>query len=296
MERNARTILVTGATSGIGYATSRRLAAAGHRVRIVGRDPDRGERAARTLTAETGGQVEFLGADLSSRDAVRDLAAQVRERDEPLDVLLNNVGGLYADRWVTVDGVEATLAMNHLNPLLLTHLLLDELRAAAPSRVVFVNSGAHRWAKLRDDDPQAERFYRGLDTYGTAKLRSLLAAMALARRLDGSGVTVTIADPGGALTDMTSAMEPRMAPPWMRPIWPLFRWFQSRQSIEGATRSSVALAGDPRFDGVTGAYVSPKGTVGRAVRSAEDHALTDRIYLDAVRELGLDPVGAAAAA
>ncbi len=150
-----RTVLVTGATGGIGLATAAGLAGLGARVGIVGRDPARSEAAARELRA-SGGQVDVFVADVSSQDEVRRLANEVLAAYPRLDVLVNNVGGFGATRHTTVDGLERTFAVNHLAPFLLTTLLLDRLRASTPARVVTVSSGAQAMGRIDFDDLQGD--------------------------------------------------------------------------------------------------------------------------------------------
>ena len=197
------TVVLTGATAGIGRASAERLAARGARLVLVGRDPARGARAVREITAATGNPaVEFLAADLSSQAAVRAAADELGRRPAGIDVLVNNVGGLYADRWLTADGREASLAMNFLNPLLLTSLLRPALRghALGRPRAVFVSSSVIRMVRPTLDDPDAARWYRGLDVYGRTKLLGALAAVELGRR--APELDVVVVDPGSAATDM----------------------------------------------------------------------------------------------
>ncbi len=151
--------MVTGGTAGIGRAVSEGLAADGFNVIIVGHNPGRGERVARDIQDRTNrGHVEFEAADLSSLADARALGERLVRQHGRLDVVVHNFGGMYADRRVTGEGHEATLATNVLVPLRLTLELVPALRAAAPSRVVFVNSDAHKFAKPDLDDLEAERF------------------------------------------------------------------------------------------------------------------------------------------
>ena len=140
-----------------------------------------------------------MTADLASRADVRSLAERFAARHGRLDLLVNNAAGLYGERVETADGVEATLALTHLSPALLTHLLLPLLRESAPARIVNVSAGAHRWARVRWDDLQSERGYRGMDVYARAKLLNLMWTGELARRVRGTGITVVSADPGSGV-------------------------------------------------------------------------------------------------
>ena len=140
-----KSVLVTGGTGGIGKATATGLAALGARVGITGRDPARTEAAAAGIRATPGSPaVDGFAADMSVQAGVRRLAAQVLDTYPRLDVLVNNVGGFWAHRHVTADGLEHTFALNHLVPFLLTSLLLDRLTASAPARIVTVSSGARQ--------------------------------------------------------------------------------------------------------------------------------------------------------
>jgi retinol dehydrogenase-12 len=188
--------LVTGATSGIGLVTARELARQGARVVLVGRDPSRCESAVKHIEEQTGRQTETLLADLSSQRQIRELARQYRERHGRLDVLVNNAGGLWIERRLTEDGLEMTFAVNHLAYFLLTHLLLDTLKASAPARVVNVASAAHLRATLDFENLQSERSYRGWRAYCRSKLANILFTNELARRLRGTGVTANSLHPG----------------------------------------------------------------------------------------------------
>ena len=199
---------MTGATSGLGLATARRLAALGATVVLHGRDPARCEAAAAAL-ARDGAAVDWLVADLGDQRQVRALATAAQERHARLDVLVNNAGATFPRRALTPEGVERTLAVNHLAPFLLTTLLLDLLRASAPARVVNVASVAHEHGRLDLDDLAMERGYRPFAAYSRSKLANVLFTRELARRLEGTGVTVNAVHPGlvrTALMDRSGAV------------------------------------------------------------------------------------------
>jgi NAD(P)-dependent dehydrogenase (short-subunit alcohol dehydrogenase family) len=165
-----KTVLITGGTSGIGKATAIGLAELGARVAITGRDPERAEAAAVEIRGATGNPaVDVFGADLSSQAEVRRLAAEILDAYPRLDVLVNNVGGFWATRHVTADGLERTFALNHLAAFLLTDLLLDRLKASAPARVVTVSSGAQSLGTIDFEDLLGERKYSGQTAYNQSK-------------------------------------------------------------------------------------------------------------------------------
>src|SRR5213592_1578350 len=196
-----KSVLVTGGTGGIGKATAIGLAALGARVGITGRDQASTEAAAAGIGAAPGSPaVDAFAADMSAQAGVRRLAAQVLDTYPRLDVLVNNVGGFWAHRHLTADGLEHTFALNHLAPFLLTSLLLDRLTASAPARIVTVSSGAHASGRIDFDDLQGERDYSGQRAYSQSKLANVMFTYELARRLEGTRVTATVLHPGVART------------------------------------------------------------------------------------------------
>lgn len=198
---SGKVCLVTGATSGIGEATALALAREGATLVGVGRNPARCAASAARIARRSGSaSVEYLCADLSSQRELRALARQFGERHQRLDLLVNNAGARYASRMLSADGVEMTLALNHLGYFLLTLLLLEPLHRAQ-GRIVNVSSAAHRGCPGFDfDDPQGEREYCGRRAYAQSKLANLLFTYELDRRLEGGGVTVNAAAPGNVLT------------------------------------------------------------------------------------------------
>ena len=179
--------LVTGATDGIGRVTAEALSKRGHDVVIVGRNAEKTERVAAEISRTTGNGVKGIVADLSVQAQVRNAAAQFRTRYDRLDILVNNAGAMFTKREETVDGIEMTWALNHLNYFLLTHQLLDMLIASGnhetPSRIVNVSSMVHRNAQIDFDDIHATKRYRGMNVYAQSKLANVLFTYELARWL-----------------------------------------------------------------------------------------------------------------
>src|SRR5574341_254406 len=182
--------LVTGATSGIGAVTARALAERGATVVVLGRSRNKAAATTGAIQAQTGNpDVDFLLADLASQEEVHGLAQAFRRHYPRLDVLVNNAGAFFMLRQESADGIELTLALNHLAYFLLTHLLLDVLQASAPVRIVNVSSYGHARARINFDDLQARQRYNGMAVYRQSKLANVLFTYELARRLAGTGVT-----------------------------------------------------------------------------------------------------------
>ncbi len=254
-----RTVLITGGTGGIGKQTAIALARMGAQVVVTGRDSARGEAGVLDIQRASGNyDVELLLADLSTQAGVRSLADQFKRRYPRLDVLINNAGLLEQERRITVDGLEADFAVNVIAPFLLTHLLLDVLKASAPARVVNVSGGMSIWGKIDPDNLQAEKSFRGLETYSQTKTVMMALAYEFARRLEGSGVTFNVGFPGAASTAMTQALSPSALPPVMRLTWPVLKSMYMRddggKSAAKAAQSSVYLAASPDVEGITGQY------------------------------------------
>ena len=244
--------LVTGGTAGIGLVTARALAEKGAAVTIVGRNPQRGEQAARAIRANVpGAEVRFERADLSLLDESRRLARIVAESSDRLDVLVNNAGAIFSRRRVTVDGLEATFALNHMSYFLLTNLLLNRLRAAEAGRIIVVASIAHRRAVLDFDDLQCERRYSVRTAYSRSKLANVMFAYALARRLEGGPVTVNALHPGLVASRFGSNNG------WLfRNGLKLAFRISGAISVEEGAELNIRLASDPALAGVSGRYFS----------------------------------------
>jgi NAD(P)-dependent dehydrogenase (short-subunit alcohol dehydrogenase family) len=265
-----RTVLVTGGTGGIGGATATGLAALGARVGVVGRDRGRAEAAAGRIRA-AGGRADAFAADLSAQREVRRLADEVLAAYPRLDVLVNNVGGYWAHRHTTEDGLERTFAVNHLAPFLLTNLLLDRLRGSAPARVVTVSSGAQAMGRIDFDDLQGERGYRGQRAYNQSKLANVMFTYELARRLEGTGVTATVLHPGVVRTAFGREDSGR----WMGLMLPVVRPFM--KSPEEGARTSVHLASSPAVEGVSGQYFVNERPA-RSSRASYDETAAARLW------------------
>jgi len=277
-----KTVLVTGATSGIGLEASVALARQGARVIMVGRNQAKTEAARADVASRSGSkEVSYLLADFASQASVRALADAVRSRADRLDVLVNNAGGVNKARTVTADGIETTFAVNHLGYFLLTNLLLDLVVKSAPARVVTVASVGHRRGTLDFDDLGFERGgYSIMRAYSRSKLANILFANELARRRAGSGVTSNSLHPGSVDTNIWSG-----APLWAKPIIQvLLRPFFI--SAEKGGERIVQLAASPELEGVTGKYFED-GKVVDPAPLARDASLATRLWDVSARMVGL---------
>ena len=266
-----RTVLVTGATSGIGRATALGLATMGAQVAITGRDRGRTHDAARELRAAGGMKVEVFVTDLSCQAQVRRLASEVLEHLPRIDVLVNNAGGYWDTRHVTADGLERTFAVNHLAPFLLTNLLLDRLERSAPARVVTVSSNAHATGRIDFDDLQGEVSYSGGRAYSQSKLANVLFTYQLAKRMRGSAVTANALHPGVVRTSF-GAEDParihRLLVPLLRPVM--------KSPAQGAA-ASIHLASTPELEEVSGCYFANRRPTRSSPRSY-DQAVAARLW------------------
>ena len=276
------TIVVTGATDGIGLATARSLAALGHRVLIHGRNATKGQDAAEAVraTAAGDGEVRFLQADFASLTQVRRLAAELDSLPR-LDVLINNAGCINLSRKVTADGFETTFAVNHLAPFLLTNLLLSKIRASAPARIVTVASSAHRAQYMDFDDLMSTQNYRMMRTYGRSKLANILFTRALAKRLAGSGVTANALHPGMVATHLGQDN-------WLaRVLGRAFLAVAGVPATEGA-KTSVYLATSAEAEGRSGGYYAKcRPAPLAAALGALDDATAERLWAVSEELVGL---------
>jgi NAD(P)-dependent dehydrogenase (short-subunit alcohol dehydrogenase family) len=263
-------VLITGGTSGIGKAAATALAAVGVEVVVTGRNRVRGKAAVGEIRRASGSEkVSLMLADLAVQEEVRKLAQGFQERHDRLDVLVNNAGLIQSGRTETPEGIELTLAVNHLAPFLLTNLLLELLKRNAPSRVITVSSEARRHAEIDFDDLHSERRYRAFPVYGMTKLANILFTYELAERLRGTGVVANCVHPGGVNTNFGN---------YNRSLGILlFRAFKPfmRTPQQGAD-TVIYLASSPEAGGMSGKYLMDRKEVSPA--QPRDKALQKRLW------------------
>jgi NAD(P)-dependent dehydrogenase (short-subunit alcohol dehydrogenase family) len=196
-----KTVVITGATSGIGQVAAEQLAAMGARLVLVARDKTRGEAAlARLRNLKPGVAHSIHFADLSRLAEMKRVAAEIAAAEPRIDVLINNAGALFATRHVTEDGMVLTFALNHMSYFVLTQGLRERLLASSPARIVNTSSDAHKGKQIDFSDLQSANNYKGFKVYGRSKLCNILYTSELARRLAGTGVTTNCLHPGFVAT------------------------------------------------------------------------------------------------
>ncbi len=273
-----KTCILTGANTGIGKATALGLAKMGATVVMVCRSLERGEAAMAEIKRGSGNDsVSLLLADLSSRAAIHRLAADFKAKYPNLHVLINNAGIIPKKRTVAEDGLETQFAVNHVAYFLLTNLLLDQLKASAPSRIINVSSQVHNGASIDFDDLQSERSYSPTRVYGWTKLANVLFTYELAHRLEGTRVTVNCLHPGTVATNILADYMPGG-----------FRFMAKMigvSSEEGA-QTSLFLATSPGVVGVSGKYFVNQGAV-HSSKASYDKTAARRLWQVSAELTGL---------
>lgn len=242
--------IVTGANSGIGKATAMGLANLGATVVMVCRDQSRGEAAQNEIKAQSGSDaVDLMLADLASQASVCELAKNIQQQYQHIDVLINNAGVVNLRRQETTEGFESVFAVNYLAPFLLTNLLLEKIKASAPARIINVSSDSHESGYINLLDLQSKQQYRFMRSYGQSKLALVLFTYELARRLQGTGVTANCLHPGFVATNIGQNGAGKVG----RSI---AKFIFSRLGIspEEGAKTSIYLASSPEIEGVTGKY------------------------------------------
>jgi NAD(P)-dependent dehydrogenase (short-subunit alcohol dehydrogenase family) len=267
-----KTVVITGGNAGIGKEAAVGLAEMGARVVITARDAGRGEAALAEIKERSGSDnVEVMPLDLANTKSIRAFASDAQQRLERIDVLVNNAGLVLGSRSETDDGFETTFGVNHLGHFLLTDLLLERLQASAPSRIVVVASHAHKQARhgLNFDDLQSKRRYRPFRTYSQTKLANILFTRELARRLEGTNVTVNALHPGFVASrfgkDGDIGWIGRVGMPLARPF---------AISPEKGARTTIYLASSPDVEGLTGHYFFKCAPVTPSKAALDDTAAT----------------------
>jgi NAD(P)-dependent dehydrogenase (short-subunit alcohol dehydrogenase family) len=264
--------LVTGATSGIGLTTALGLVQRGATVVLVGRNRTRGAAALDRIRNEVGSaDVRYFPADLSLQTEVHRLARDLQARYPRLDVLINNVGAFFHRRQESAEGIEMTWALNVLSPFLLTRLLVDSLTASSPARVVYVSSFVQKWGHIHFDDLQGKTKYNRVRAYSQSKLALVLLSCAFSRRLEGTGVTVNVLDPGLVATNIISRNGDRP--------WNLFQFLVNLVALSPAQGAEpcLYLASSPDVAAVTGQYFTRGSPVSSSAEVC-DPVIAERLW------------------
>jgi NAD(P)-dependent dehydrogenase (short-subunit alcohol dehydrogenase family) len=274
MLMNGKICLVTGASSGIGKATALGLAKMGATVVMVCRDAARGQAALAEIRQKSGNNsIDLLVADLSSQAEIHRLASEYRSKYQHLHVLVNNAGVYYTKRHITVDGLEAMFVVNYIARFLLTNLLLDIIKSSAPARIINVAGAYHDKGKINFDDLQGERDFDGQRANHQSKLADVLFTYELARRLEGTGVTVNCLHSGMVATDLID--KDKDFPRFYKYLYKLSRPLM-KSPAKGA-ETSIYLASSPEVEGVTGQYFINK-KIAESSTDSHDPQLAQRLW------------------
>jgi NAD(P)-dependent dehydrogenase (short-subunit alcohol dehydrogenase family) len=277
-----KVVVITGATSGIGLATAKKLAQHGARLVLISRNSDKGEKVVHDLREVTGNNsIEFMQSDLSSQDSIRKVAKSFRKKYDRLDILINNAGAAFSEYELSDDGLEMTFALNHLGYFLLTNLLLDLLVKSAPSRIINISSGIHSRAKVDFDNLNFEQGFTTMKAYGSSKLENLYFTYELAKRLKGTGVTVNAVHPG--IVNSNFGKDGRSIS---------FAIFNHMQKYIGKTpdqgaKTAIYLALSDEVEGVSGEYFANE-KLSRSSKLSHDPAIAKQLWEISERLVKLD--------
>jgi NAD(P)-dependent dehydrogenase (short-subunit alcohol dehydrogenase family) len=282
-----KTIIVTGATSGIGIVTARELARQEATVILAARNETKAKKNVATIREATNhDRVHYLLVDFSSQASIRQMAAEFLNQFNRLDILINNHGTVNILREETVDGLEETFAVNHLGYFLLTNLLLDRLKEGAtpedPGRIINVSSSAHWGSKIEFDNLQLKRGYSWSKAYGRSKLANILFTVELARRLEGSHVTANALHPGWVATSIGADAIPI---PFLGRIGKFFINLTATSPEQGA-QTSIYLASSPEVIKTTGEYFI-QSKPARCSAAAKEQEVAHRLWQVSEQMVGL---------
>ncbi len=275
-----KVIVITGATSGIGAVAAERLAEMGARLVIVARDKARADALLQKLKPPAAGRHSVHLADLSRLADMKRVTAEIAAAEPRIDVLVNNAGAIFGSRQVTDDGFERTFAVNHLAYFVLTNGLLDNVKAAAPARIVSTASDAHRGAKLDFADLQSADGYSAYTAYKRSKLANILFTRVLAKRLSGTGVSATCLHPGFIATRFGDE-----AGGWFAYAVRAAKFIAARKPAAGA-ETLIYLASAPEAGGATGGYFQDCRLT-RPDRNAENDIAADRLWAETAKLTGV---------
>jgi NAD(P)-dependent dehydrogenase (short-subunit alcohol dehydrogenase family) len=267
---NGKTVIITGANQGIGKASAIALGKMGARLVLVCRNEAKAREAIVDIEKAGAKDVELIVGDLGSQKDVRRIAAEFLAKHDRLDVLLNNAGLLVPTRRTSVDGIEETIAINHLGPFLLTNLLLGVIKKTPHARVVTVSSRAHRGGRMHWDDIQLTHGYSAIKAYGQSKLANILFTRELAKRLEGSGATANCLHPGviasgfGQTYGGVISVLVKMAKPFLA-------------TTEDGAKTQVWLCASPEVESITGKYFE-KCAEAKPTRFALEEAAPARLW------------------
>jgi retinol dehydrogenase-14 len=263
--------LITGATSGIGKAAGFSLARQGMSIIMVSRNKEKGESIRAAIAENTRNEnIHLAVADLSSQQDIRKLASDIKSKYTKLDILINNAGGIFDKRLLTVDGIELTFALNHLAYFLLANLLLEILKAAPAGRVVNVSSQAHQYGKIDFNDPNFEKGYNAMISYAQSKLANVLFTYELSRRLAGTEITANALHPGVVRTNFGKEISGIAGF-----VFKSLDFFM--RSPEQGAETVIWLASAAEVEGVSGKYFLDKKEI-RSSKISYDESVADRLW------------------
>lgn len=253
---DGKVVIITGANTGIGKETAVDLARRGARVYMACRSPQRGEEALQEVIERSRStDVHFRPLDLASLKSVRSFAESFLAEEKRLDILINNAGIMACPKYFTEDGFEMQIGVNHMGHFLLTNLLLDLIKKSVPSRIVNVSSMAHQYGKINKEDLNSEKSYSPIAAYNQSKLANVMFTRELAKRLEGSGVSVYSLHPGVINTELGRHLGDSLCAGFSSKIIKPISWTLNKTPKAGA-QTTITCAVDPDLEHVTGEYFS----------------------------------------
>ncbi|XP_062335954.1 retinol dehydrogenase 12, like [Osmerus eperlanus] len=266
-----KTVIITGANTGIGKETALDLAKRGARIIMACRDMEKAESALKEVVEGSGNKnVVILKLDLSDTKSIKEFAEVINREESKLNILINNAGVMVCPYGKTADGFEMQIGVNHMGHFLLTYLLIDLIKRSAPSRIINVSSMAHSLGTINLDDINSEKGYNKNKAYSQSKLANILFTHLLAKRLEGTGVTAYSLHPGVVQTDLWRHLNPAQQAV-MKMVSPF-----TKNSVQGA-QTTIYCAVDPGLETKSGGYYSDCAPA-TCSRAATDDSVAQKLW------------------